>query len=515
MKKLSVKQVFFGFILGSGLIVASGAFADVISGSFTTNHSTDVTVTQLTITKPSASVGDIMVATIAINGGTSAVVTAPSGWTQILKTDNDTNISLISYWKVVGGSEPSSYTWSTSDQTTAEGGITAYSGVNTSNPIDVSAGNIGFSATATTTPITTTTTSPTILALYATNVGKSNEAGDYFSAPSGMTQKYDTSNTPFGPSVGQFEAVQVAVGSTGSKSTNIAGNKARNWASQIIALNPTPTICTGGLVTTSGGNTIHTFTSDGTFDCTGKSINSVNVLVIGGGGGGGYSDSGGIGNGGGGGAGGVRIITGHAISATSYSITVGNGGAGSTSGSPGTNGSDSIFDTITSVGGGGGGSYASSGSGGQNGGSGGGAPQYRAGGTNSRGLGTSGQGNNGGSQTFEAIAGAGGGGAGAIGGDSYGPGSQFDPEGGLGGIGTTSSITGSTAYYGGGGGGSTHSSGTGVAAGGTGGGGNGHFTSTLATSGTASTGGGGGGGGEGTSGAMGGSGVVIISYPTP
>ena len=60
---------------------------------------------------------------------------------------------------------------------------------------------------------------------------------------------------------------------------------------------------TGGTVSTSGGNKIHTFTSPGTFSVTGNG--SVQYLVIGGGGGGG-SNGRSDGSGGGGGAGALR-----------------------------------------------------------------------------------------------------------------------------------------------------------------------------------------------------------------
>ncbi|NTW33447.1 MAG: hypothetical protein HGB12_12635, partial [Bacteroidetes bacterium] len=80
---------------------------------------------------------------------------------------------------------------------------------------------------------------------------------------------------------------------------------------------------------------------------------TMKVLVVaggGGGGGGGY-------NGGGGGAGGFLYEASHAITAQTYSIIVGSGGAGSSNtNSKGTNGSNSIFDSMTAFGGGGGGS---------------------------------------------------------------------------------------------------------------------------------------------------------------
>src|SRR5258708_676798 len=103
------------------LLFASVALADIVSGSFATGSSNDVTLTQLTLSEPaSVAAGDLLLANVAVNGGNAAVVTPPTGWSQILRTDNDTNISVISYSKIAGASEPSSYTWSIDHQTTAE-----------------------------------------------------------------------------------------------------------------------------------------------------------------------------------------------------------------------------------------------------------------------------------------------------------------------------------------------------------------------------------------------------------
>jgi hypothetical protein len=98
----------------------------------------------------------VLLATIAIHGGTSANVSGvPSGWHLIASTNNDASLKLLSYWKADSGSEPSSYQWVVDGQTTGEGAIVAYSGVDSNNPIDASAGNTGLSATATTSAITT------------------------------------------------------------------------------------------------------------------------------------------------------------------------------------------------------------------------------------------------------------------------------------------------------------------------------------------------------------------------
>ena len=246
----------------------------------------------------------------------------------------------------------------------------------------------------------------------------------------------------------------------------------------------------------------------------------VEYLVVGGGGGGGSAAAGG-----GGGGGGVKTATGFAVTETSYSITVGAGGAKSDWGAfQKNNGGNSVFDTITATGGGAGGTQLTQD--GNSGGSGGGGAGLDIGGVATPSVGgtsTAGQGNDGGdgkktgTSTTRSYAGGGGGGAGAVGADG-----NASSAGGAGGDGTTSSISGSSVYYGGGGGGgfgreSSGATGSG-GSGGLGGGGNGSNVGTTAGgTGTANTGGGGGGSGYnaslGSSGA-GGSGIVIIRYKT-
>jgi len=264
----------------------------------------------------------------------------------------------------------------------------------------------------------------------------------------------------------------------------------------------------GGVVTSVGGNTIHTFTTSGTL----SPLNSLtaNFLVVAGGGGGG-------GGNGGGGAGGLLSGSGLTLDTNSiYAVTVGAGGtaAGASAGGNGGNSSFSMVST-TAVGGGGGG-YQGGTTTGASGGSGGGGSYV---GSAAGGTGTAGQGNNGGSGIFAAVqyGGGGGGGANAVGANGT------STAGGNGGSGLQNPITGSTTgelsggiYYlagGGGGGANTASAGTG----GLGGGGAGGINSGVGTAGTPNTGGGGGGGattGAATfSGGAGGSGVVIISYP--
>jgi hypothetical protein len=247
---------------------------------------------------------------------------------------------------------------------------------------------------------------------------------------------------------------------------------------------------------------------------------NVDFLVVAGGGGG--SSGGGAG-----GAGGLRTSYGSTtggggsaessltiLPATNYTVTVGAGGADGVNGSKGNNGSNSVFSTITSTGGGAGGAgYVSVNETGSDGGSGGGGGRDNTT-TGQGGLAVTSPviqgyaGGTGGSDAATWSSGGGGGGASAAGSNGV------NGQGGNGGNGLAVSITGSSVTYAGGGGGSAYNTHT-AGSGGTGGGGNGSNSYATATSGTVNTGGGGGASyTDSTSSGDGGSGVVILRYPS-
>ena len=215
----------------------------------------------------------------------------------------------------------------------------------------------------------------------------------------------------------------------------------------------------------------------------------VEYLIVAGGGAGGDGSASGY-ESGGGGAGGVQSSSTNLSFGQIYPIVVGSGGVRS-------NGGDSSFAGLTSIGGGRGGTGGVSG--GSNGGSGGGGTHPGT----SGGSGTIGQGNDGGDATTTSTS-AGGGGAGTAGQNSIGT-----SVAGAGGAGAQYSISGANAYYGGGGGGGAPTPG----AGGVGGGASGTSGST-GNAGTVNTGGGGGGVAASPTGigGNGGSGIVIIRY---
>ena len=237
---------------------------------------------------------------------------------------------------------------------------------------------------------------------------------------------------------------------------------------------------------------------------------SVEYLVVAGGGGGGNDV------GGGGGAGGLLSNTFNVLPATSLTITIGAGGAGTTSGTAPSGGNSSIsgtgITTITAFGGGGGGSWLAVNGG--SGGSGGGGGAANTGSAGSGGSGTAGQGNAGANGLvggFGAGNGSGGGGGGASASGSSENGGNGSSAYSTWGSATTSgqNVSG-TYYFAGGGAGCDDTGNSGTA--GLGGGGK-HQQSTTNYNATANTGGGAGGGGNSPNdGGAGGSGIIILRY---
>jgi len=304
------------------------------------------------------------------------------------------------------------------------------------------------------------------------------------------------------------------------------------------------TVATGGTITCCGDYKIHTFTGPGTF-CVSQLGNSpvnpaggpdtASYFVVAGGGGAGIGSGGdGAGGGGGGGVREGRDITpsytasplvapvGITLSQSPFSITLGSGGAGSTTASGcGGSGNPSTFSTITSTGGGGSaktngtpnfGKPGGSGGGGAGGGSPSTGGEGGAGGAGNTPPVSPSQGNPGGNaaqySTPVNFYGGGGGGAGAAGGNAT------SSAGGAGGNGVTTQISGSPSNAGGGGGVSSvpgRSPDGGNSGGGSGGGGNGGYN--PGQDGSDNTGGGGAGStAGGTRGGNGGSGIIRIRY---
>jgi hypothetical protein len=376
---------------------------------------------------------------------------------------------------------------------------------------------------------------------FTMNLPSSPSAGSIVSVKD-YANTFDTNNLTVGrggSNIGGL-AQDAALATEGVAVTFVYVDATKGWlviqeGAQSDAPQPLFTAASGGTTNDVGDFRYHVFTGPGTFQVTqvgnspsvptGGPTNMCFMVVAGGGGG---QENSGRGAGGGGG---IRSATCSPLSVQTYPVTIGGGGAVSTTVAvAGCNGSPSTFNSVTSAGGGGGGAgWTGSGNApsdeqGQQGGSGGGGgARYSAGGGSGASPGGLGNqppvsppqgagGGNGNSNNALPTMSAGGGGGGGPGDGACGTNSG----GGNGGAGRDMRpIFGpaqpwylsspDTGYYAGGGGGGTYH-GIPAGSGGIGGGGDGENSCGGATDGAANSGGGGGGS------SVGGSGIVVIKY---
>src|SRR5439155_440589 len=215
-----------------------GAFIIGFRGVSSASSGTAASATSLSNNRPTGTLADdVMVATITARAASGTpTITPPSGWTEVLTTtQSGQNLTVSTYWKL-GGTDSGPYTFIVASSRVA-GGITAYSNVNTTNPINVSGG-----AASTSTPSLTTTVANTMLVAC---FGRSNTA---IGAPSGMTERFhvESTNGTNDAASESADAAQVAPGSTGSKASSNA------QIAQLIALAPLSSSCPPDAVKASG-----------------------------------------------------------------------------------------------------------------------------------------------------------------------------------------------------------------------------------------------------------------------
>jgi hypothetical protein len=190
----------------------------------------------LTINKPTGTVAnDVLIAAFTLGSG-GHVASSPSGWVAVLGGGASDTYAV--YYKVAGGSEPASYSW-TSDNPTGggAGGISRYSGVDTVTPLDVAGtSTFGFTSPATAGPITTVTANAMV-------IGGVFELSTYtVTPPAGLTERWEAGP---GDNVGNEHAsgIQAVAGSTGTLSWPMStSTSSRGWAAALKGANPSQTI---------------------------------------------------------------------------------------------------------------------------------------------------------------------------------------------------------------------------------------------------------------------------------
>ena len=173
--------------------------------------------TSLTINVPAGvTANDLLVAHVAVRG--NGAITAPGGWTPLVDANNGNFIRQATYYRIAGGSEPASYQW-TFASTPAAGGMSAFYGVKSTSPVDVTGTTqVANSATVTAPSVTTAANDALVLAFFAVR------ASSAFDQAGGMTELYESSASG-GVAAATDSMAQATAGATGAKTSTVTSGR--------------------------------------------------------------------------------------------------------------------------------------------------------------------------------------------------------------------------------------------------------------------------------------------------
>jgi hypothetical protein len=219
-----------------------------VASSQAVGTSAGVTVNKPTGVQP----GDLMIAAIHIGWCNSGpAVTAPSGWILINYTSNtgtgcgsqNTSKQLHTFYKIVGNAEPSSYTFTgNASNQYYVGAIVAYSGVNTTTPINASStfGTQDACNNIVANSVTTTASCTRLVGVFFCSV---NSSQTNIVPQNSMTERVEVSTTgnhPWGnEDVEVADEFMSAMGVSGNRTAGLTGCSSTGWVTggQLIALN--------------------------------------------------------------------------------------------------------------------------------------------------------------------------------------------------------------------------------------------------------------------------------------
>ncbi|WP_250556511.1 PKD domain-containing protein [Pseudonocardia lacus] len=216
----------------SRVVTVQVAPAGIAMAGSTTGVSVPAT-TSVTLTKPSGTaVGDLLVATFTVDN--RPTVTAPAGWTSFVPQLRPAEASLFGYYRVVTAADAgaTSWTWTTSSAQKWNGGVTRFTGVSPTTPLDTAvASSTNLSATATTITVPGVTT-VTPGAMVIGGLG-ANGSTPQTTPPPGWTLTWQSTGAQI---ASQAHRAQPTPGASGNQLWTISEGRA--VAAWIVALRP-------------------------------------------------------------------------------------------------------------------------------------------------------------------------------------------------------------------------------------------------------------------------------------
>jgi MSHA biogenesis protein MshQ len=247
--------------------LSGGGSDENIDAIYALRPSTTTTIpTSLTIAVPAGtSNGDVMVAAIGWRQDAAITATVPAGWvaqTAVTEATGIPNVQQL-YYKIVTGAEPANYTWTFSGNLTGvAGGIINFTGVDTSNVVNVIGGN-GTGATGqinfTANSVNTTVADTMIISAHSFS---SSQTMSTPNPPVGMMSPVNVSSLGVpngdGISLSMHYVTQAAAAATGAITSSVieSGGIADSGVSHIIALTPISLPVATVTTATTGGAAI-------------------------------------------------------------------------------------------------------------------------------------------------------------------------------------------------------------------------------------------------------------------
>ncbi|WP_240359455.1 cell wall anchor protein [Pyxidicoccus trucidator] len=240
-------------------------------------------ITSLSITKPAGSVqGDVLLARITNRNNVAAVATPPAGWTLLRSDQSASQLKSWVFYKVAGSAEPASYAFGIDLASNIAGSISAFSGVDTTNPIDTQSGQKNGLTSAFNTPAITTTSANGVAVWFGSQIwaGSACPASPIV-PPTGFTEAFETCLLSTSTGV-IFNAAYMDLGAAGAQPAfNGSSPYAETNTAQVVALRPAnaPT-CTVGDTYSSTYTTVGTVASTAIVEPSGLAASRLTPGVI-------------------------------------------------------------------------------------------------------------------------------------------------------------------------------------------------------------------------------------------
>lgn len=230
----------------AALVPPAGAHAAVSAGAPITfragSSATSAGATALVVTRPAGVVaGDVLVARVA-NWGNVGVAIAGSGWTEAGETHSSAMLKAVLLTRVAGSSEPSSYTFTASSRTPLVASVSAFDGVDTTDPVDGYAGKVNGNSATFASGAVTSGTGNAVAAWFGTQLDDvASCPSSSVSPPAGYTETLDGCLT--GSSGLAMDAAYTQLGAAATRSGWSGSSPyARTNVTQVLTLRPAATV---------------------------------------------------------------------------------------------------------------------------------------------------------------------------------------------------------------------------------------------------------------------------------